>query len=176
MVIVNKLTQVIDYKLVKITINTFNFAKKIINVLIKNRNLLDLIFNKYSLVFTLRFLSSFYYFLRIRRQFSTALYLQMNNLIERKNSRIKAYLQTFVNYIENDWARLLSIAKFLYKNVKNSSNSHTSFELYYSYHFHIFCEKDIDLLSKSILAEKLLTKLCELMIFFCENLKHIKIL
>ena len=47
---------------------------------------------------------------------------------------MEAYLRAFVNFEQNDWAKLLSMAEFTYNNAKNASTSHTPFELNYSYH------------------------------------------
>ena len=38
---------------------------------------------------------------------------------------MEAYLQAFVNFKQNDWARLLLMAEFAYNNVKNASTGHT---------------------------------------------------
>lgn len=42
---------------------------------------------------------------------------------------MEVYFQTFVNYDQNDWTRLLLMAKFAYNNAKNTNIGHTSFEL-----------------------------------------------
>ena len=47
---------------------------------------------------------------------------------------MKAYRQAFINFEQNDWARLLPMVEFVYNNAKNTSTGHTLFELNYSYH------------------------------------------
>ena len=52
---------------------------------------------------------------------------------------MEAYLRVFVNFEQNDWARLLLIAEFAYNNTtynnaKNATTSYNSFELNYGYH------------------------------------------
>ncbi len=42
---------------------------------------------------------------------------------------MEPYLQGFVNFKQNDWVKLLPIAKFAYNNAKNASTGHTPFEL-----------------------------------------------
>ncbi len=66
---------------------------------------------------------------------------------------MKAYLRLFVNYKQNNWARLLPIAEFAYNNAKNASISHTPFKLNCGYHPRISYEEDVDLHSKSKSAE-----------------------
>ena len=85
---------------------------------------------------------------------------------------MKAYLQAFVNFKQNDWARLLPIAKFTYNNAKNASTSHTPFELNYEYHPCVLYKEDIDPHSKLKSADKLLAKQRELMIVFQKNLYY----
>ncbi len=51
------------------------------------------------------------------------------------------------------------MAKFTYNNTKNLSTDHIFFELNYGYYLHVSYEEDVDLKSKSKLAEKLSTEL-----------------
>ena len=62
--------------------------------------------------------------------------------------------------------------KFAYNNAKNTSIGHTLFELNCGYHLCISYKKNIDLPFKSKLADKLLSKLWELMLVCCENFHH----
>ncbi len=48
---------------------------------------------------------------------------------------MEAYLRVFINFEQDDWARLLPMTEFAYNNAKNASTSHTPFELNYGYHF-----------------------------------------
>ena len=92
--------------------------------------------------------------------------------MEQQNSTIEAYLWTFVNFKQNDWARLLQMAKFVYNNVKNASTSHTPFELNYNYHPRMSHEEEVNPCTKSKPVDELSAELREL-IFVCrENLHH----
>ena len=77
---------------------------------------------------------------------------------------MEAYLHTFVNWEQNNWARLLPIAEFAYNNSKNASTGHTLFELNYGYHLRMSYKEDVDPRSQSKSADELLTELRELMI------------
>ena len=79
---------------------------------------------------------------------------------------MQAYLQTFVNFKQNNWARLLLIAEFAYNNTKNASTGHTPLELNCEYHLHISFEKVTDPRSQLKTADKLSTKLQKLMIVY----------
>ena len=85
---------------------------------------------------------------------------------------MEAYLQVFVNFKLNDWARLLSIAKFAYNNAKNASSGHTLFELNCGYHPQILYKDKIDPYSKSKSADNLSVELNELIIVCKKNLYH----
>ena len=85
---------------------------------------------------------------------------------------MKAYLWAFVNFEQNDLARLLPLAEFAYNNAKNASSDHTLFELNCGYLPQKSYKEDVDSRSKSKSADKLSTELRELMIFCKENLLH----
>ena len=85
---------------------------------------------------------------------------------------MEAYLQAFGNFEQNDWARLLLMAEFAYKNAKNASTGHTSFELNYSYHARMSYKKNVDPCSQSKLADELSAELKELIIVCGKNLHH----
>ena len=97
---------------------------------------------------------------------------QIDGQIERQNSTMEAYLQAFVNFEQNEWARLLLIAKFVYNNAKNASTGHTPFELNYGYHLRVSYEEDINPRSKFKSADKLLAELRKLMTVCQKNLYH----
>ena len=92
--------------------------------------------------------------------------------MEWQNSSIEAYLQAFVNFKQNNWARLLPITKFAYNNAKNASTGHTPFELNCGYHFRMLYKDNVNLCFKSKLADKVSAKLRESMIVYCKNIYY----
>ena len=85
---------------------------------------------------------------------------------------MEAYLRAFVNFKQNDWARLLPMAEFAYNNAKNASTGYTPFELNCGYHPCVSYEEDLKLRSKSRTAEELSSELQELMTTYQQNLHH----
>ena len=85
---------------------------------------------------------------------------------------MKAHLQVFVTFKQNDWARLLPMAEFAYNNAKNASTGHTPFELNCGFHPRISYKEDIDPRSQSRSADELSAELRELMIVCQKNLHH----
>ena len=117
-----------------------------------------------------KFWSSLCYFLGVKRRLSTAFHPQTDDQIEGQNSTMEAYLRAFVNFEQNDWARLLPMAEFAYNNAMNASNGHTPFELNCGYHPRVSYKENVDPRSKSKLADNLTNDLRELMIVCRENL------
>ena len=172
LVIVDRLTKMVHYEPVKATINTLGLAEVIINVVVWHQGLPNSIVTNRGSLFTSKFWSLLCYFFGVKRRLSTAFYPQTDGQMERQNNTMEAYLQAFVNFKQNDWARLLPIAEFAYNNAKNASTGHTPFELNCSYHPWMSYEDDVDPRSKSKLADKLSAELRELMIICRENLHH----
>ena len=123
-------------------------------------------------LFTSKFWSSLCYFLGVKRRLSTAFHPQTDGQTERQNSTMEAYLRAFVNFEQNDWARLLSMAEFAYNNAKNASTGHMLFELNCGYHPQVSYKEDVDSRSQSKSVDELSAELRELMIVCRENLHH----
>ena len=76
---------------------------------------------------------------------------------------MEAYLQTLVNFEQNNWAQLLFMAEFTYNNAKNASTGHIFFELNHGYYLCVSYEEDLDLHLKSKTTEELSSELQNLM-------------
>ncbi len=110
----------------------------------------------------------------IKRKLSTAFYPQTEGQTKRQNSTIEAYLRAFVNWEQDDKARLLPMAEFAYNNTKNAGTSYTFFELNCSYHPRVSFEEDVDSRSRSRSANELAEELRELMEVCCQNFLHVQ--
>ena len=85
---------------------------------------------------------------------------------------MEAYFRAFVNWEQDNWARLLPMAKFAYNNVKNASTGYTLLELNCGYHLRVSFKEDVDPRLKSRSTDKLTGKLKELMEVCCQNLLY----
>ena len=159
-------------KLVKVTVDAPGLAKRILDVVTWHLVLPDLIVTDKGSLFTSKFWSLLCYFLGIKRRLSTAFHPQMDCQTKRQNSNMEAYLWVFINFKQNNWAKLLPMAEFAYNNAKNASTGHMSFELNCGYHPQILYKEDLNPRSQSTLADKLSAELGELMIVCQENLYH----
>ena len=74
LVIIDRLTKIVHYEPIKITINVFDLAKVIINMVMQDHGLPNFIVNNQDSIFTFKFCSSLYYFLGIKQRLSTAFY------------------------------------------------------------------------------------------------------
>ena len=174
LVIINWLTKIVYYKPVKITINASGLAEVIIDVIVCHHGFLDSIVTDRGFLFTLKFWSLLCYFLGIKRRLSTLFHPQTNGQIKRQKSTIEVYLQPFVNFDQNDGARLLPMPKFAHNNTKNASIGHTPFKLNCVYHPRVLFKKDTDHCFRSKTIDKLLAELQELIIVCQENLHYIQ--
>ena len=162
----------VHYKPVKITINAPGLAKVIINVVVRHHGLLNSIITDQGFLFTSKFWSSLCYFLGIKRKLSTAFHPQTDGQTKRQNSTMEAYLRAFVNWEQNDRARLLPMAEFAYNIAKNASTGHTPFELNCGFYSRVFVEDDVDPRSRSCSANELAKELRELIDICQQNLLH----
>ena len=172
LVIVNWLIKRVHYKPIKVTIDALGLAEVIIDMVVRHHNLPDSIVTDQRLLFTSKFWSLLCYFLGIKRRLSMAFHPQIDGQTERQNSTMQAYLQAFVNFEQNDWARLLPMAEFAYNNAKNASTGFTLFKLNCEYHPRVSYKEDLDPRSKLRTAEELSSELRELMTVCQQNLHH----
>ena len=172
LVIVNRLTKMVHYEPVKVTIDAAGLAEVILDMVVRHHGLPDSIMTDRGSLFISKFWSSLCYFLEIKRGLSTVFHPQTDGQTKRQNSTMEAYLRAFVNFEQYNWARLLSMTKFAYNNAKNASTGHTPFELNCGYHPCVSYKEDIDLCSKSKSADELSNELRELMTICQENLQH----
>ena len=102
LVIVNWLTKIVYYELVKVTINAHGIAEVIIDVVVRYHRLPDSIVSHWGSVFTFKFWSFLCYFPGIKRTLSTAFHHQIDSQTEMQNNTIEAYLRVFINHKQND--------------------------------------------------------------------------
>ena len=163
LVIVDRLTNMIYYKLVKISINVAGLVEVIIDMVVCHHGFSDSIVTNRSSLFILNIWSLLCYFLRIKQKLSTAFHSQTDGQTKRQNSIMEVYLWSFANFKQNDWAKLFPIAKFAYNNAKNASTGHMPFKLNCGYHPRIFFKEDTNPHSQSKTIKKLSSKPKELM-------------
>jgi len=83
--------------------------------------------------FTGSFCTDLYSYLGIKRSMSTADHPQTEGQTERINQVIEAYLRSYCNYEQNDWASMLAMAEYAYNNSKHSSTKISPFYANYGF-------------------------------------------
>ena len=89
----------------------------------------DSIVSDQGSVFTSTFWSAVCYHLKVCRRLSTAFHLQTDGQMERQNSMLEQYLQTYVAYQQDDWVEWLPLAEFAYNNSWQSTTGELLFYL-----------------------------------------------
>ena len=79
LLIINKLTKIVHYEPVKVTIDAPGLAEVILDVIVRHHGLPDLIVSNRGLLFTSKFWSSLCYFLNIKQRLSIALHPRINS-------------------------------------------------------------------------------------------------
>ncbi len=172
LVIVDRLTKIVHYVQVKVTINAPGLAEVIINMVVHHHGVSESIVIDWGLLFTSKFWSLLCYFLGIKKKLSTAFHPRTDGQTKRQNSTIEAYFRAFVNWEQDNWARLLLMAEFAYNNAKNASTDHIPFELNCDYYSRVSFKEDVDPCSRSRSANKLAEELRELIEVCCQNLLY----
>ena len=98
-------------------------------------------------------------FPRHQKKLYITFYPQTNGQIKRENSTIEVYLKPLINEKQNNWIRLLSIAEFIYNNIKNANTSHNSLKLNCEYHSRVLVEDETNFYSRFYSANKLVKEL-----------------
>ena len=98
LVIVDRLTKMVHYQSVKVTINAPGLAKVIIDVVVCHYGVPESIITDQGSLITSKFWPLLCFFLGIKRKLFTAFYPQTNNQTEEQNSKMEAYLKAFVNW------------------------------------------------------------------------------
>ena len=72
-------------------------------------------------LFTSKFWSSLCYYLGSKRKLSTAFHPQTDGQTERQNQILEHYLRCYVNFEQDDWARWLPMAQYVYNHSKHAT-------------------------------------------------------
>lgn len=158
------LTKMVYHKLIKITIDIANFIKVIINIMVRHHGFFESIIGDQSILFNSKFWFLLYCFLGIKQKLSRTFHLQIGGQSKERNNMIECYLHVFVNWEQNNQAKLLPMAKLQYNNGKYISISHMLFQLNCSYYPCVFFEDKVQPCSTFRSTNKLLKKLKELML------------
>ena len=133
LVVVDCYTKLTKYYPILKTITAEQFGNLFIPTVFCSFGVRSSIVSNQGSIFMSIFWSAFCHYLCFKRRLSTAFHLQTNSQTERQNQTLKQYLRAYVNYQQDNWARLLPMAEYAYNNAVNSSISLTPFKALIGY-------------------------------------------
>jgi len=113
---------------------TYTFLR----IIVANHELSDEIILNRDKLFTLKFWKSLMNQLEIHYKLFTAYHLQMNEQMKRMNQTLKQYLRCYINYRQNDWVQLLSVAQLTFNSTTTKVISMSSFFANYEFKLKTF--------------------------------------
>ena len=108
---------------------TYTFLRMIV----ANHELSDEIISNRDKLFTSKFWKFLMNQLEIHHKLSTAYHSQTNEQTKRMNQTLKQYLRCYINYRQNDWIQLLSVAQLTFNNTTTEVISMSSFFANYKF-------------------------------------------
>ncbi len=108
---------------------TYTFLRTIV----ANHELSDKIISNRDKLFTSKFWKFLMNQLEIHHKLSTTYHLQTNEQMKRMNQTLKQYLRCYINYRQNDWVQLLSVAQLTFNSVTTEVISMSSFFANYEF-------------------------------------------
>jgi hypothetical protein len=92
------------------------------------------VYSDQGLQFISAFMKELYRILGVEGNPSTPYRLQTDGQTERLNQELERYLQTYVNFQQDNWAEWLSIVEFTYNDTAHSATGKTPFYLNLGWH------------------------------------------
>ena len=117
-----------------ITITALGAACPFLAHVWKLHGLLRQVVSNQGLQFIVEFTWELYHLLRVKLATTTAYHAQGDGQIEQVSQELEWYLQLFINKRQDDWDKLLPLAKFQYNNHVHSATQQTPFMLDTSHH------------------------------------------
>ena len=133
LVVVNCYIKLAKYYPVLKTISVEQFGNLLVHKVFCNFGVPSSIVSNQGSIFTSTFWSALCHYLRIKRCLSTAFHSQTNGQTKKQNQTLEQYLRAYVNYQQDNWARLLLMAEYANNNAVNASTGLTPFKALMGY-------------------------------------------
>jgi transposase InsO family protein len=138
MVVVDRLTKYAYMLPTTETITAQEMATILLRHVVANHGMPSKITSDRDKLFTSKMWQSFADQMGIELRLSTAYHPQTNGQTERVNQTVKQYLRCYVNYQQDNWAGLLSVAQIAYNNAEHATTKESPFFANYGYHPTVF--------------------------------------
>jgi len=133
LIIINKLIKYKYFLSYKKAISVKDLIYTFLRIIVANHKLSDEIISNKDKLFTLKFWKFLMNQLEIHHKLLTTYHSQMNEQIKRMNQTLKQYLKCYINYKQNDWIQLLSIAQLTFNNTTTEVINMSSFFVNYKF-------------------------------------------
>jgi len=133
LVVVDRYIKMVRYVSTNKTLTAIQLADMFFEKIVCHyETLKEIVFNRGS-IFMSSYWSEVCYYTKIKRRLSTAFHSQTDEQTECQNQTLKHYLQCYCNEKQNNWVKLLSLAKFAYINAKQLTLRCSSFYMMTGY-------------------------------------------
>ena len=126
-VVIDRLTKLAHFAPCNETISAEQFANLFIDLVFKHHGLPDIVVSDRGPQFVSKFWRGFCKTIGIKHNLTTAYHPQTNAQVERTNATLEQYLRINMNYLQDNWVKLLPLAEFTYNNSIHSSTKMTPF-------------------------------------------------
>lgn len=133
-VVVDRLTKMAHFVPCNKTVTGEETAKLFLDNIYRHHGLPDDIISDRGTQFTSNFWQSLFKILKVEIKLSSAYHPQTDGQTERVNQVLEQYLRCTINYHQDNWVDLLSLAEFAYNNTFQDSIRQTPFYANYGYH------------------------------------------
>ena len=153
LIIINRLIKYKYFLLYKKVTFAEDLTYTFLRMIVANHELSDEIISNRDKLFTSKFWKFLMNQLEIHHKLSTAYYLQTDEQTKRMNQTLKQYLRCYINYRQNDWIQLLSVAQLTFNSATTEVISVSSFFANYEFESKTFKEscKFVQLAQKATL-------------------------
>ena len=134
LVIVVRLSKMAYYILTTEKVTSEQVARLFFDKVFKYHGIPDSIISDRGTQFTSKFSKALCSLIGINQGLSTSFHPQTDGQTERTNAILKQYLRGYINYQQKNWAKLLTMAEFLYKNTVLATTGITPFFALYGQH------------------------------------------
>jgi hypothetical protein len=134
MVVVDWLTKAMVAFLTNSNVTTDRVAWLFRDHIWSKYGLLEVVISDQRLQFVSQFMRALMKLLWIKENPSTAYHLQTDRQTERHNQEIKQYLQIYIKYQQDDWAKWLMLAEFTYNDWEHAATKCSPFFANYGAH------------------------------------------
>ena len=134
LVVVNHLTKMAHFIPCHKTDSASKLAHLFIKDIVRLHGLPDHLVSDRGTTFRSQFWITLCKTLKISTHFSIAFHPQTDGQTECVNQILETYLQSHVNYLQDNWVTFLPLAEFAYNNAESATTKHSPFYANYGFH------------------------------------------